>query len=204
MKKYQFVEKTYEEAKEKALMELNVEDKDIYIKESEENGGLFKSKKLKLEIIKKDDIIEYIKDFINNVSEFMEIKIKIEAKKREKYIKINMFSDNNPILIGKHGKTLESLQTLIKSSIQTTTGFKTNIILDVENYKEKQHESLEYNVKKIALEVKKTGIDSTLDPMNSFERRLVHNVCNKLGGVYTESVGEEPNRYVVIKKNEKE
>jgi spoIIIJ-associated protein len=132
----------------------------------------------------------------------MGISVNMEAKKRDTYIKINMVSDKNPILIGKMGKTIEALQVLIKSSIQNTTGFHVNILLDVEDYKEKQQKNLEYNVKKIAYDVKRTGVEAKLDPMNSYERRIVHNVCNQVGGVYTESTGVEPNRYVIIKKGE--
>jgi spoIIIJ-associated protein len=202
MKIHEYTAKTIEEAKEKALEELNVKEIDIYTKEEEEAGGLFKGKKAKLQVITKDDVISYCKEFITDVTKLMGINVNMEAKKRDTYIKINMFSDNNPILIGKMGKTIEALQILIKSSIQNTTGFHVSVILDVEDYKEKQQKNLEYNVKKIAYEVKRTGVEAKLDPMNSFERRIVHNVCNELGGVYTESTGEEPNRFVTIKKGE--
>lgn len=200
MKVYEFVGKTVEEAKEKLIEELNMSEDDMYINETEEAGGIFKGKKIKLKVITRDDVIKYSKDYINNVAKLMGININIEARKRDNYIKINMFSDNNPILIGKNGKSIESLQSLIRSSIQNKNGFKTNVILDVEDYKENQHKNMEYNAKKIAFEVKKTGIEAKLDPMNSYERRIVHSICGEVGGVYTESIGEEPNRYVVIKR----
>ena len=128
----------------------------------------------------------------------MGLNVNIEAKKREKYIELNLFSDKSSILIGKNGKNLEALQLLIKNSILNTTGFKVNVILDVEDYKEKVSKHLEYNVKKIAREVKKTGVSAKLDPMNSYERRIVHNAVNEISGVVTKSEGEEPNRYIVI------
>ena len=92
------------------------------------------------------------------------------------------------------------MQLLIKSAILNQTGFKVNVIIDVEDYKEKINQHLEFNVKKIAREVKKTGVEAKLDPMNSYERRIVHNAVNSIKGVTTVSEGEEPNRYVVIKK----
>ena len=128
----------------------------------------------------------------------MGLNVNIEAKKRERYIELNLFSDKSSILIGKNGKNLEALQLLIKNSILNTTGFKVNVILDVEDYKEKVSKHLEYNVKKIAREVKKTGVSAKLDPMNSYERRIVHNAVNEISGVVTKSEGEEPNRYIVI------
>ena len=132
----------------------------------------------------------------------MGINVNIEVKKRETHIQANIFSENSSILIGKNGKNLDALQLLLKNSILNKTGFRINVILDVEDYKEKNNRHLEYNVKKIAREVRKTGVDAKLDPMNSYERRIVHNAVSTIKGVTSKSEGEEPNRCVVIKKEE--
>lgn len=194
--------KNLNELKEKAFSELNASENELYIRETEEVKGLLKTKKYKLEILTKDDVVKYIKNYIIDVAKNMGITVNIEAKKRENYIQINLFSENSSILIGKNGRTMEALQYLIKNSIYNKTGFKINAILDVEDYKEKINRHLEYNVKKIAREVRKTGVDAKLDPMNSYERRIVHNAVNEIKGVSTISEGVEPNRYVVIKKDE--
>ena len=194
--------KNLNELKEKAFSELNASENELYIRETEEVKGLLKTKKYKLEILTKDDVVKYIKNYIIDVAKNMGITVNIEAKKRENYILINLFSENSSILIGKNGRTMEALQYLIKNSIFNKTGFKINVILDVEDYKEKINKHLEYNVKKIAREVRKTGVDAKLDPMNSYERRIVHNAVNEIKGVSTISEGVEPNRYVVIKKDE--
>ena len=194
--------KNLNELKEKAFSELNASENELYIRETEEVKGLLKTKKYKLEILTKDDVVKYIKNYIIDVAKNMGITVNIEAKKRENYIQINLFSENSSILIGKNGRTMEALQYLIKNSIYNKTGFKINVILDVEDYKEKINKHLEYNVKKIARELRKTGVDAKLDPMNSYERRIVHNAVNEIKGVSTISEGVEPNRYVVIKKDE--
>lgn len=194
--------KNLNELKEKAFSELNASENELYIRETEDVKGLLKTKKYKLEILTKDDVVKYIKNYIIDVAKNMGITVNIEAKKRENYIQINLFSENSSILIGKNGRTMEALQYLIKNSIYNKTGFKINVILDVEDYKEKINKHLEYNVKKIAREVRKTGVDAKLDPMNSYERRIVHNAVNEIKGVSTISEGVEPNRYVVIKKDE--
>lgn len=203
MKLYEYEGKNLEELKEKALTELNANEEELYIRESEEAGGLFKSKKYKLTIATKDDVVKYVKDYIVDIAKYMGINVNIEAKKREKYIQINLFSESSSILIGKNGRTLEAMQLLIKNSILNQTGFKINVILDVEDYKEKNNRHLEFNVKKIAKEVRRTGVDAKLDPMNSYERRIVHNAVGQIKGVTSHSEGEEPNRYVVITKEEK-
>lgn len=202
MEIHKYEGKNLVELKEKALTELNASEEELYIRESEEAGGFLKGKKYKLEIVTKDDVVKYVKDFIVDVVKYMGISVNIEAKRREKYIQINLFSENSSILIGKNGRTLEAMQTLIKNSLLNKTGFRINVIIDVEDYKEKINKNLEYNVKKIAYEVRKTGIEAKLDPMNSYERRIVHNAIGKIKGVTTKSEGEEPNRYVVIKKEE--
>lgn len=91
----------------------------------------------------------------------------------------------------------------LKQSISAQTGMYVNIILDIENYKEKQNYFLERDVKKIARQVTLSKIDVKLDPMNSFQRRIVHNALSKFDYITTESVGVEPNRCVVIKYKEK-
>lgn len=194
--------KNLAELKEKALTELNANEDELYIRESEETKGFLKSKKYKLEILSKDDVLKYVKDYIVDIVKYMGVSVKIEAKKREKYIQVNLFSDNSSILIGKNGRTLDAIQLLVKTSLYNKTGFKINVIIDVEDYKEKVNKNLEKNAVKIALEVRKTGIDAKLDPMNSYERRIVHNAVDKIKGVVTKSEGEEPNRYVVIKKED--
>lgn len=202
IKVYEYVEKNSELAKEKALYELKSSESDLFMKETEESGGLFKSKKVKLEIIKKDELIEYVKELLTNITSKMGLEVKIEAKKRDEYIKFNLFSSNNSILIGKGGKTIDSLQAIVRSSVLNNTGFKVNIIIDVEDYKEKQHKNLEFTAKRLAREVQRTGVEVKLDPMNSYERRIVHNICNEFKGITTESFGEEPERYVVIRKKD--
>lgn len=199
MKVYEYEGKNEEELILKALKELNVKDDELIYISKEEVTGLLKKKKVILKVILKTDIIEYSKEYIKSIAEAMGLKITIEIKRKENYISIKMNSDNNSILIGKNGKTLESIQILLKQSIFSKTGIFVNIILDVENYKEKQQKNIEYLAKKLAKEVVQAQIEIKMDKMNSYERRLVHEVLKDFKGVKTESEGVEPNRCVVIK-----
>lgn len=202
MEKYTFNAKTKEDAISRALEELNCEEKDIIINELEHKQGLFSSKKVEIEVIKKEDIINEVNDFLINITKLMGIDTQIEIKVRDNTISMRMFSDNNKILIGKNGQTLVAFQTIIKQMLLTKYNVKMNIILDVEHYKEKQIKNIEYIAKKTAKEVARTKIEAKLDPMNSYQRRAVHNVLTNFRGVYTESVGTDPNRYIVIKPKE--
>lgn len=199
MRVYEYEGKTEEELILKALNELDVKDDELIYTSKEGVTGLLKKKKIILKVVLKTDVIEYSKKYIKNIVEAMGLSISIETKRKENYILIKMNSDNNSILIGKNGKTLDSLQILIRQYIFSQTGIFVNIILDVEDYKEKHQRSIEYLSKKLAKEVVQTQIEIKMDTMNSYERRLVHEVLRDFKGVKTESEGVEPNRCVVIK-----
>ncbi len=204
LKSQKYEGKAGDEVLNKALSELNASKNEIYYDLKEEvTGGLFKSKKYYLTAILKDDVIDYVKSYLKEVTDLMNINAEFETIKRENYIKINMISDNNAILIGKNGRTIESLQSLIRQSIQTKLGIKINVILDANGYKERQQKNIERLAVKLAKEVRKTKVEVKMDSMNSYERRLVHNCLTDFNGVTTISEGEEPNRCVVIKPTEK-
>ena len=192
--------KTKEEAIEKCEQELNT--KEIFIKEAETQGGLFKSKKYIIEVIKKDDLKKYIKEYIENIDKSFRIDIKSEVNEKDNVIKVTLISNNNPILIGKDGKTLEALQNLIRNSIKNQIGIDIKLNVDASNYKRKKEEYFEREIKKIIKEVLQTHVDVKLDPMNSYNRRIVHNLVAKHNNLKTESVGQETERYTIIQYKE--
>ncbi len=202
MKIYNYEAKTFEEAKEKALSELNITEENAIIKIKEEKQGILK-KTVKIEVININDMIHYIKEILNTITSLMNININLEVRRRDKNIEVKIFSDHNSILIGKDGRTLESLQNIVRQIISNQIDSDYKIIIDVGNYKEKKINNLERIAKQTAREVAKTKIETKLDRMNSYERRIIHNALSDNKYVYTESIGEEPNRYVVIKPKEK-
>lgn len=201
MKTYIYEAKTVSEAINKALTELNITEDNLIIKSKEEKQGLLK-KSAKIEVINVNDIVNYLKESLNTIMNLMNINGNLEIRRRDKNIEIKIFSDQNSILIGKEGRTLESLQNILRQILLKEVGGEYKVILDIENYKEKKVTHLERTVRQIAREVAKTKVEAKLDRMNSYERRIVHNALSKNKYVYTESVGEEPNRYVVIKLKE--
>ena len=203
MKKYTFEGKTIEEAKNKAISELNTTEDNLIIKVLSEKQGLLK-KIAKIEVIKINDIINYLKDNIKEITSLMNIEANLEVKRRDKNINITIFSNNNSILIGKNGKTIAALQNIIRQIVSQEINDEYKIIIDVENYKERKLHTIEKIAKQVAREVAKTKVESKLESMNSYERRAVHNILANNKYVYTESIGEEPNRCVVIKPKEED
>jgi len=201
MRKNIYEAKTKEEAINKALKELNTNEENLIIKVLEEKQGLLK-KIAKIEVFTINDLTNYLKECISSILNLMNIEANLELRIREKNIDIKIFSNNNSILIGRDGKNLESLQNILRQILINNVGKEYRLNLDVENYKEKRMNNLERTAKKIAREVARTKVEAKLDRMNSYQRRIIHNALSNNKYVYTESFGEEPNRYVVIKPKE--
>jgi spoIIIJ-associated protein len=194
--------KTKEEAISKFIKEENKKAEDFYIKESQVDGGLFKGKKIVIEGFLKEEVINYIKNFISDLSNFMGITRNSEVRENEDIIKVLLVTDNNAIIIGKDGRTLEAIQLLIRQSINNKTGINIKINIDASNYKKNKEKNFEYEILKIARQVEKTKIEAKLDPMNSYNRRIVHTIVSEFKNLESTSVGEAPERYVIIKYKE--
>ena len=158
--------------------------------------------KYKMEVVRKEDVKEYIKSYLEKITIEMGLETKFEINEDEDVFSVKMFSNNNPILIGKDGRTLTSLQTLIRQSLSNKIKFNVKINLDASNYKVKKERFFEKDIKNIINDVMRTKDEIKLDPMNSYERMIVHNHISKFENLVTESVGEEPERYIIIKYKE--
>ena len=134
MKKYIYEAKNYDEAKRKALTELELDEKNVIINIIEEKQGLLK-KSTKIEVITINDVLSYLKNKINEILKIMNIESNLEVRRNDENIEINIFSNHNSILIGKEGKTLDSLQSIMRQVLQKETASDLKLILDVENYK---------------------------------------------------------------------
>lgn len=200
MEKQKFIGKTYEEAVNNAMISLQENEENLIIKKlSEEKGGLFKASKVEIEVIEKRNILTEIKNYIVNILKLSGFTVNIEVKNKETIPTLTIYSDNDSLIIGRNGKNLQALSIITNQYIQKLIGKSYKFILDVNSYKEKRDEHLENLARKIAREVAKTKIEVKMDSMNSYERRVIHNALTNNKKVYTESVGEEPNRCVVVK-----
>ena len=139
LKSHNYSGKNEDELLSTSLNELNANTDEVYYDIKEEvTGSLFKSKKYHLTVVLKNDVIDYIKSYLKEITDLMGISCNFEIQKREEYIKVNIVSDSSSILIGKNGKTMSSLQYLLKQSIQSKIPAKINIIIDTNDYREKK------------------------------------------------------------------
>lgn len=194
---YKFESDTEENCRLKCLDELDVYNNDILTKEYEEDN-LYK-----MEVVKKDDVKNFIREYLTKVTTEMGVSARIEINEDEDVFTVKMFSNNNPILIGKDGRTLSSLQHLMRQTLSNQIKFNVRVNLDASNYKAKKERFFEKDIKNIINDVMKSKDEVKLDPMNSYNRRIVHSIASEYYNIETESFGEEPNRYVVIRYVEK-
>jgi len=180
--------------------ENNVSKDDFYYRYTEKKNGLFnKNSIIELKVILKSDLVVYIKEYLEELIKNMGLTANFETKLRENVIYVKIYSNNNPVLIGKGGNTLKALEHLVKQKISTEFNVHPLVNLDVENYREKQEKRLERLAKTLAKEVVKTNVEVHLENMNAYDRRIIHNALTNFKGVITTSIGEEPERHIVIK-----
>ena len=144
----------------------------------------------------KKEIEEFLRKFINNVDESLEYEVKIE----DSTIKINIDGNASGLLIGYRGETLNSLQVILSSIANKSTKERIQVILNIANYKEKREKILEELAEKVSKTVLKTGKNITLEPMNAYERKIIHSKLQNNARIETYSIGEGENRRIVIAK----
>lgn len=204
MEKIEVTGKTVEEALTNALVKLETtSDKVEYeVVEKGSSGilGIFNSKPAKILVWKKATMEDNVKDFLNDVFNAMELNVEIEmsVNEDEETIEINLIGDDMGILIGKRGQTLDSLQYLVSLVANKQRDKYYRVKLDTENYRERRKATLESLAKNIAYKVKRTRKPVYLEPMNPYERRIIHSVLQNDKYVSTRSEGEEPFRHVVV------
>lgn len=145
---------------------------------------------------------EEAKKFLASVFKGMHLDVTMECLMNEERILLNLHGEGLGILIGKHGQTLDALQYLTNLAAGKAFHHHYFVLLDVENYRERRKDTLEALAKRLAGKVKRTGEPVKLEPMAAGERRIIHLALQNDGAVTTESEGEAPHRYVVIKRKD--
>lgn len=203
MKVIEMTGKTVEEALKNALSELNVEEDRVEVEVLDAgNKGFFNligSRPAKIKVKVKRDYICEAKDFIRDVLDSMKVKADIGIKEENNVIKVSLTGPDMGILIGYRGETLDSLQYLISLVVNKGHDMEyKRVILDTENYRLKREETLKRLAKRVAEKAKRTGRTVKLEPMNPYERRVIHSALQNDFYVNTYSEGEEPFRRVVV------
>ncbi len=146
-------------------------------------------------LTKLDVALSYIDEILKN----MNLKtVTYTVEQTGETVKITLDGDEIGVLIGHHGETLDALQYLVALSCNRIEGDYFRITIDGGNYRKKREETLKQLAIKISEKVKRTGRSQMLEPMNPYERRLIHAVISEIEGVFSKSKGEDPNRRIII------
>lgn len=192
-----FTGKTVEEALEAASNELNIPVRDLIYIVSDKKSGLIK-KKFQVEVYDLHDVVRFAEDYLLNAVDALGIESSVRTKVEDEVMRITIDSTHNPILIGKNGVTLQALNELVKLATNNHFHKRFRILLDINGYKDNKYERLERTARKAARDVQKTKTTYTFDPMPADERRAIHNACNGMNHIKTESTGEGKARQVQI------
>lgn len=203
MKSIEIEGKTVEEALNKALLELNTDKNMVNVDVLEQGSkGLFNVigvKPAKVRVSLKYDYIEEAYNFLANILKAMKIEAEISIEEVDDTLHINLSGRNMGLLIGYRGETLDSIQYLVSLVVNKMHELPhKRVILDTENYRSKREETLKGVAIKTANRVIKTKKSFKLEPMNPYERRIIHSALQANAFVVTHSEGEEPFRRVVI------
>ncbi len=150
--------------------------------------------------LKDSDVVSKAKNFLNDIFASMQMAVNMDASYDdiEKELSIDLKGDDMGVLIGKRGQTLDSLQYLVSLVVNKGEENYIRVKVDTENYRERRKQTLENLAKNMAFKVKRSRRQVTLEPMNPYERRIIHSTLQDDKYVETHSEGEEPYRYVVI------
>ncbi len=184
-------------------VELEIENKEISTEEIQEFDDADESLKSIEE--ENEDILDAARDFISKILETFELENIVEMELKDNVLNINVNGDENRlgILIGKRGVTLDSIQYILNLIVNKKSSRYIRVNLDSSGYREKRKETLINLAKKMANKVTKTGRSVKLEPMNSYERKIIHTALQDYEGVLTHSEGKDPFRKVVIQKERK-
>ncbi|MFH5881418.1 RNA-binding cell elongation regulator Jag/EloR [Liberiplasma polymorphum] len=204
MKKLTFEVKTLEEARLEAVKDFRVNEKYIKFDTTEKKSMLGLRKSYTVEAYVDVDVVKLGLETLEALFENMGVEATITVSTpSEQEIVYEVETEENPVLIGKNGKTLEGIQFYIRNLINVYTEDHKMVLVDIGGYKENRKKQLEILATKTAKEVARTKVPVKLTPMNAYERRIVHTKLADWRDVITKSEGENPNRYLVIKPKKK-
>ncbi len=195
--------KTVDEALTEASIQLGITSDQLEYEVIEKGSSGFLgigSKNAVIHVKRKFSTKDYVENFLSQVFEAMNMKVEIlvQLDEEHKMIDVELKGDDMGLLIGKRGQTLDSLQYLTSLVVNKHSDSYYKVKVDTEDYRKRRKETLENLAKNIAYKVKRTKRPVSLEPMNPFERRIIHSALQNDRYVTTHSEGDEPYRHVVV------
>lgn len=200
MKTVTFEAKTRDEAMKLAAEALRVQPEYIALDIEEKKSMLGFRKSYDVRATVDVNLAELGLNTLQTLFDNMGVEATIDMKQpADDEITYTINTNENPVLIGKNGKTLDGIQYYIRNLLNIFTDHHVMVLCDIGGYKENRKRQLEILATKTAKEVARTKVEAKLDPMNAYERRIIHTKLAEWRDVETKSVGEKPDRAIVIR-----
>jgi spoIIIJ-associated protein len=152
-----------------------------------------------------DDQADLVADFLDDLFDAMDLPAEVEPLYEDGTMYVDVWAEEGGeglgLLIGRHGAALDALQEIVRTVVHHRTGERCQVVVDVEDYRKRRRAQIVSRAQQAARRVQKSGDPERLDPMNAFERKIVHDAVGEIDGVATASEGEDPDRRVVIRRD---
>ena len=197
MKKY--TGKSIEDILKEVAQEKSVDVEELVFHVVEEtNGFLGLGSQVTAEVYHLFDIGEFIFDYLTQLFENLKMDVEVDVTQQGEGFKVKLNAENNAIIIGKNGQTLQALNTVLRGATNATFKRRVYVTVDINNYKEDRYEKIKSIAFRVAKSVQKTKVATIMDSMTNDERRIVHQYLNNMKNIRTESEGEGNNRRLKV------
>lgn len=194
-----FTAKTLEDVLAKAAAAKGVAAEDlVYFVTEEKKGILGLGSSVTAEVYCLDDVKEFIFDYLGEFFTGIGVDIEIEILREGDSFKVMLDAENNAILIGKNGQTLQAINSVVRAAANAEFKRRFRILVDVNGYKESRYEKVKALARRIAKTVQRTKVDASLDPMPNDERKVIHQALADMPHIVTQSEGEGSQRHLKI------
>ncbi len=200
-----YTAKNLNDALDQAIKDKNTTLEELTYNVIEEKKGILGiGNSITIEAYTMDDVKEFLFDYLGEFFTGINIDISVEISTIENGFKIVLDANNNAKLIGRNGRTLHAINTVVRGAVNSKYKRKFYILIDINNYKENRYRKVKAMAIRLAKNVRRTKVDATLDPLPNDERKIIHQTLSNFENVKTESEGEGRNRRLVIKYDDKE
>ncbi len=173
-------------------------DELIYYVIEEKKGILGFGAQVSAEVYALKDVQQFIESYLKNFFDGLDLDVEIESSRENSSFKVFLNADNNAIIIGKNGKTLQALNQLTKSAVSSYFKHRYYVLIDINNYKSDRYQKLKAMAARIGKSVQRTKVTATLDPMPNDERKIIHQELSSMDHIRTESEGSGNNRHLKV------
>ncbi len=191
--------KTLDECLAQATKDLGVAAETLrYTKTEEKTGFLGMGTLVTIEVTGPEDIVAFIQNYLETYFRNIELEVNVMVKQEEDGFSVMLDAENNAILIGKAGQTLQSINTVVRGVVNSHFKGKHNVLIDINNYKQDRYEKVKALADRIARSVLRSKTTATLDPLPNDERKVIHQYLSEMPHIRTESIGEGNQRRLKI------